>query len=114
MKIGYSGSSASRGLHPSGMVESRVERESDLERLDPRVNIVRLSARLGERKRLAVLEKARQLSLRVANPGKKETGVAGAEPRPEEAATSERAKEVSEPEQQVEGEESAAPEEGVP
>ena len=73
VKGGYGGDRKLRGLHPAGLSERLVEKLSDLDNLDSRVHIVRLSRRLGERKRLVLLEKTKQLNLRVANPGRKES-----------------------------------------
>lgn len=72
VKVGYGTASRSRGLHPRGLQERLVHRVSDLEGLDPKVHIVKISARVGERKRLLILEELRQRSLHVANPGKAE------------------------------------------
>ena len=72
VKVGHGNSSDSKGLHPTGLSERRAEKVSDLDGLDPKAHIVRLSGRLGERKRLILLEKARQLNLHVANPGRGE------------------------------------------
>ena len=114
VKIGHAGSLASRGLHPTDLIERRVERESDLTGLDSKAHIVRLSGRLGERKRLALLEKARQLNLRVANPGREETGGAGGKVTPVKTARPREASRVDKPkgnaDTQAEG--SVAPEEG--
>lgn len=72
VKVGYGTSRAVKGMHPRGFVEKLVEREGDLDGLDPKVHIVRLSRRLGERKKLMFLAKAKELNLHVANPGKEE------------------------------------------
>jgi large subunit ribosomal protein L32e len=72
VRIGYGTTSLSKGLHPRGLSERLVGKLSDLEGLDPKLHIVRFSARLGERKRLLFLEKAKEFGLRVANPGKVE------------------------------------------
>ena len=40
--------------------------------MDPKVHIVKISARVGERKRLLILEELRQRTFHVANPGKAE------------------------------------------
>ncbi len=72
VKVGYGTNRAVRNLHPRGLIERLVVKELDLEGLDPKRHIVRLSSRLGERKRLLLLNKTRQLNLRIANPGKEE------------------------------------------
>ena len=69
-KVGYGTASKLKGLHPRGLSERLVEKLSDLNGLDPKSHIVRFSARLGERKRLLLREKAREFGLRIANPGR--------------------------------------------
>ncbi len=71
-KVGYGRESESKGLHPRGLSEKLVTNLSDLNELSVKSHIVRLSRRLGERKRLLVLERARQMGLRVANTGREE------------------------------------------
>ncbi len=70
VKVGYGRSSKSKGLHPRGLPEKLVMNLSDLDELSVKSHIVRLSRRLGERKRLLLIEKARQMGLRVANAGR--------------------------------------------
>lgn len=72
VKVGYGTAARTRGLHPRGLHERLVYRLSDLDALDPKVHIVKISARVGERKRLLILEELRQRNLHVANPGKAE------------------------------------------
>ena len=38
--------------------------------MDPKIHIVKIAARVGERKRLLILEELRQRNFHVANPGK--------------------------------------------
>lgn len=77
VKVGYGTTVTSRGLHPSGLSERRVEKGSELDGLDPKSHIVRFSSRVGERKRLALLARAREFGLRVANPGREEVSTVG-------------------------------------
>lgn len=77
VKVGYGTTAMSRGLHPSGLSERRVEKLSDLDGLDPKSHIVRFSSRLGERKRLTLLARAREFGLRVANPGREGVSTVG-------------------------------------
>ncbi len=92
VKVGYGTKASGRGLHPRGLTERLVRNESDLEGLDPKMHIVRLSRRLGEKRRLVLLERARTLNVHVANPGKQEARPAeeetptqaAARPRPSE------------------------------
>jgi large subunit ribosomal protein L32e len=73
VKVGYGSASSTRGLHPRGLIERLVSRESDLESLDPKLYIVRISRRVGERKRRGIIAKAKEHNFHVANPGKEET-----------------------------------------
>ncbi|MGC8568687.1 MAG: 50S ribosomal protein L32e [Nitrososphaeria archaeon] len=67
VKIGYRKSKKVRGLHPSGLQEVLVTSVKELENLDPSKHAVRLSGRLGLRKKLAILNEARKKGLRVLN-----------------------------------------------
>ena len=72
VKVGYGTAAATRGLHPRGLQERLIHRLSELEGLDPKIHIVRISARVGERKRLTLLDELRQRNFHIANPGKEE------------------------------------------
>src|SRR5438128_9874085 len=69
VKVGYGTAAATRGLHPRGLQERLIHRLSELEGLDPKIHIVRISARVGERKRLALLDELRQRNFHIARPG---------------------------------------------
>jgi large subunit ribosomal protein L32e len=71
VKVGYKNKREERGLHPSGLKEIIVSRPSDLEKIDSKTQIVKISHTVGDRKRVAIMERARALELRVANPGAK-------------------------------------------
>ena len=88
VKVGYGTAARTRGFHPRGLQEHLVFRASELAALDPKIHLVRISARVGERKRLLILEELRQRNFRVANPGKlEEKPVVTEEPVPEEAGS---------------------------
>lgn len=70
VKVGYGTAARTRGLHPRGLQERRVYKLSELDALDPKIHIVKIAARVGERKRLLILEELRQRNFHVANPGK--------------------------------------------
>ena len=84
VKVGYGKKASTKGRHPRGLIEWLVKDESDLEGLDPKLHIVRLSGRLGERRRLVLLDRVKVLGVHVANPGKEE-----ARPVAEEATSTE-------------------------
>src|SRR5438309_3363432 len=90
VKVGYGTAAATRGLHPRGLQERLIHRLSELEGLDPKIHIIRISARVGERKRLTLLEELRQRNFHIANPGKEvERPVTPEEPTAEEPPSSE-------------------------
>ena len=90
VKVGYGTAAATRGLHPRGLQERLIHRLSELEGLDPKIHIVRISARVGERKRLTLLDELRQRNFHIANPGKEEERpVTPEEPVAEESPSSE-------------------------
>lgn len=84
VKNGYGTASATRGLHPRGLVDTIVWREVELEKLDPKVHIVRIAARVGEKKRRGILTKAKDLNFHIANPGKEEGRAVTEQPAIEE------------------------------
>ena len=86
VKVGYGTAAATRGLHPRGLQERLIHRLAELEGLDPKIHIIRISARVGERKRLPLLDEIRHRNFHIANPGKKEEKpVTTEEPATEEA-----------------------------
>lgn len=77
VRIGYGGPAASRGLHPSGHLEVPVHRAVDLEALVPGRDVARIGATVGAKKRQMILERAKELGIRVVNP----TGLRIIEPK---------------------------------
>ena len=81
VKVGRGSAASKRGRHPRGLIERLVRNESDLEGLNPKLHIVRLSGRLGEKRRLTLLDRVRSLNVHIANPGREETKPVGEEPK---------------------------------
>ena len=79
VKIGYRKSRKGRGLHPSGLEEIIVKRPADLEKINAKTQIVKISHTVGERNRIAIMERAQALELTVANPGLKKPEAAPTE-----------------------------------
>jgi large subunit ribosomal protein L32e len=69
--IGYRGKAETRGLHPSGYKERLISHVAELEGLDAEKEAVRISGRLGQKKRALILEKAREQGLKVLNGGRR-------------------------------------------
>ena len=112
VKVGYGTAAATRGRHPRGLQERLIHRLAELNGLDPKLHILRISARVGERKRLALLDEIRQRNFHVANPGKEaEKPVATEELATEETSTAEETRTSSRPtEKEDEMAEKAEPE----
>jgi len=112
VKVGYGTAAATRGLHPRGLRERLIHRISELEGLDPKIHIIRISARVGERKRLALLDEIRHRNFHIANPGKQEEKpVTTEEPVTEEPSDSRETQTLAKPiETEEETEENAEPE----
>lgn len=66
--IGYRSPARLRNLHPSGLQDVLVHTIDQLDGLHPTVHAVRIASRVGDRKRLTILERADDLGLRVLNP----------------------------------------------
>ncbi|MEA2054799.1 MAG: 50S ribosomal protein L32e [Candidatus Thermoplasmatota archaeon] len=69
VKIGYGAPKKVKGLHPSGFEEVMVYNVDDMKGLNPEREAVRISARIGKKKRIGIIEKADELGLRVLNRG---------------------------------------------
>ncbi len=70
-KIGYKNPESIRGLHPSGKPEVLIHNVEEVEAQKGRDVVLRIAHAVGLKKRLAILQKAKELGLRVLNPGKK-------------------------------------------
>lgn len=67
VSIGYRGPAKVRGLHPSGFEEVMVWNPDQLDRVDPKVQAVRVGGSVGFKKRQAIEHKADELGIRVLN-----------------------------------------------
>ncbi|MCK4883699.1 MAG: 50S ribosomal protein L32e [Candidatus Diapherotrites archaeon] len=68
-KIGYGTKLSIRGLHPSGKCEVLVNNVSEVEGLDKEINVIRIAATVGKRKRIDIVTKAKEADIRVLNAG---------------------------------------------
>jgi large subunit ribosomal protein L32e len=66
-KPGFGSPIAVRGMHPSGFFEALVSSIKELEGLDPKTHAVRISATVGDRKRVALQDAAIAAGLKVLN-----------------------------------------------
>ena len=68
--VGYRGPKKVRGLHPTGLQEVLVQNLNDLENIDKKNQIIKISSTIGAKKRRMILELADQKRILVSNPGK--------------------------------------------
>jgi large subunit ribosomal protein L32e len=66
-RVGYGKVRAAKGLHPSGFIEVLVHNVDTLEEIDPKTHAIRIGARVGNRKRFAIHDKADELGIRILN-----------------------------------------------
>ncbi|MCD6529913.1 50S ribosomal protein L32e [Candidatus Bathyarchaeota archaeon] len=66
--VGYRSPRKLRGLHPSGYREVLVRNLSDLEKLDPELDAVRIARTVGEKKAIEISSRAYDMGLKVLNP----------------------------------------------
>ena len=67
--IGYGSPKATKGLHPSGYKDVLVRNIKELESLDPATQAGRISATVGKRKKEVMLERAKELGIKILNKG---------------------------------------------
>jgi len=68
VKIGYGSPKEFRGLHPSGKKEILVNNIQQLDGLSPETYAIRLSGRLGMKKKIMIYEAAVSKGFKVLNP----------------------------------------------
>lgn len=68
VRVGYSGPKLARGLHPSGYRDVLVHNLDELKGLNPKQDAARLASGLGAKKRRELIEKAKELGIKVLNP----------------------------------------------
>jgi large subunit ribosomal protein L32e len=93
---GYRSPKKTRGLHPSGFVETRVQSVADLGGIDPELQAIRIARTVGGRKRVEILALAEEKGIHVLNPR--------AAREPEEFKEGEELEEIEETESLSEGE----------
>jgi len=65
--VGYQSPKATRGLHPSGYVETRVFNVEDLAGVDPEIQVVRVAHTVGAKKRFEIIAAADEQGIHVLN-----------------------------------------------
>jgi large subunit ribosomal protein L32e len=77
--VGYRKLRATRGTSPSGLGEVLVNNPKDVKGVDPGQQAVRISARVGRRKREEILKVTKKRGIKVLNPGGVKRGAKHAE-----------------------------------
>ncbi|MBI2651657.1 50S ribosomal protein L32e [Candidatus Woesearchaeota archaeon] len=67
VSTGYGSPKNAKHLHKSGLMQHVLKSEKELERLNPKEYCIALSSTLGNRKRVVILKKARELGFNVVN-----------------------------------------------
>ena len=71
-QVGYGSPAAVKGFHPSGYAEILVFTVTDLDNVNAAEEAIRIAAKVGQRKKTLIEEKAGELSLKVLNPTRSE------------------------------------------
>lgn len=69
VKVGYRGPVSVRGLHPSGFEEVMVWNSKDLDKVNPKSQVARIGGTVGGRKKELINTRAKELKIKVLNPG---------------------------------------------
>lgn len=67
VESGYRGPRKVRYLHPSGFKEVYVTNIIQLEKVNPKIEAIRISSSVGKKKKMEIVEKAKTLGIRVLN-----------------------------------------------
>jgi len=67
VSVGYRGPKVARGLHPSGYREVSVCNPTDLKKVDPKTQAIRISHTVGKRKRTRIITEARKKKIIILN-----------------------------------------------
>lgn len=88
VKIGYRTPRAERGIHPSGFRETLVRTPRDLEEINPETHAARISSTVGAKKRGQIIDRAKELGIKILNVKDKEMGGRESEPEDTEETSS--------------------------
>ena len=67
VKVGYGGPKIARGLHPSGYTDNLVHNTNDLEKLNPKIDGVRIGHSVGTKKRKEIVIKSIEKKFKIFN-----------------------------------------------
>tara|TARA_B110000438_G_scaffold101170_1_gene100072 strand:+ start:5702 stop:6127 length:426 start_codon:yes stop_codon:yes gene_type:complete len=64
---GFRGPASVRGLHPSGFEDVMIHNPKEIDNVDPKTQAIRISSKVGDKKRELIIKKADELKIRVFN-----------------------------------------------
>jgi large subunit ribosomal protein L32e len=67
--VGYRSPKKLRGLHPCGLIEKVVHNMDQINELDPNIHGLKISSKIGNKKRLGMIEKAQLKNFKILNLG---------------------------------------------
>ncbi len=67
VEVGYRGPSAVRYLHPSGFKEVYITNLKEIENVNPATEAIRISSKLGMKKRKMIQDKAHSIGIKILN-----------------------------------------------
>jgi len=67
VKVGYGGPKIARGLHPSGYTDNLVYNIDDLEKLNPKIDGIRIGHSVGTKKRKEIVIKSIEKKFKIFN-----------------------------------------------
>ena len=67
VKVGYGGPKIARGLHPSGYTDNLVYNITDLEKLNPKTDGIRIGHSVGTKKRKMIVIKSIEKKFKIFN-----------------------------------------------
>ncbi|HIE14359.1 TPA: 50S ribosomal protein L32e [Candidatus Bathyarchaeota archaeon] len=70
--VGYRSPKAARYLHPSGFKEVLIHNIEELDGVDPETEAIRIAHTVGYRKRVEIINTAREMGIHVLNPLRRE------------------------------------------
>lgn len=68
VEVGYRGPKKTRGLHPSGYAEALVYNVDDVEKVSPKMQVIRIAGAVGARKRVEISARAEERGIHILNP----------------------------------------------
>lgn len=67
--VGYGSPKKEKNIHPSGLSEVAISNPGQLEKINKATECVRISGKVGKKKRMEIVKKSRETGIKVLNPG---------------------------------------------